>query len=270
MSEKILINGQVWFEPERHVLWSVSAPEQSILLPVPAARCLMVLLSEHGEIITIRQFHERVWNENKAVVSDNTIYQNISVLRKSLVEVGIEQQIIETLTRRGWCIPESVSVTRSTDTETMEESESVDIVHVDEKPEAPPVTAGQKINKRKLTVILSGLLLIIAVFTFIYSIWLQHTKIPTRSFAGYTKLGELETCHIYRNTSNVPDDLYREILSRNQLSCRELPWWYITKYTKTGSSSVISCRNSLAKESNEPPECTSLYFRGTKNNDWKK
>ncbi|WP_368750194.1 transcriptional regulator [Klebsiella aerogenes] len=270
MSEKILINDQVWFEPDGHMLRSVNDPEQSILLPVPAARCLMVLLSEHGEIITIRQFHERVWNENKAVVSDNTIYQNISVLRKSLVDVGVEQQIIETLTRRGWCIPESVSVSRTNDTAMTEENEPVVIIPVPETPEPPAVTTMPEIKKRKLPIMLSGLLLFVSVFALIYSIWAQHTEIPTRSFAGYTKLGELGTCHIYRNTSNVPDAFYHDILSRNQLSCRELPWWYITIYTKTGSSSVISCLNSLAKESHEPPECTSLYFRGIIKNDWKK
>ncbi|HDH0696919.1 TPA: winged helix-turn-helix domain-containing protein [Klebsiella aerogenes] len=270
MSEKILINDQVWFEPEGHVLRSVNDPEQSILLPVPAARCLMVLLSEHGEIITIRQLHERVWNENKAVVSDNTIYQNISVLRKSLVDAGVEQQIIETLTRRGWCIPESVSVSHINDTAMKEESDPVAIIPVPETPETLAVITMPEIKKIKLSVILSGLLLFVSVFAFIYSIWAQHTEIPTRSFAGYTKLGELGTCHIYRNASNIPDVLYHDILSRNQLSCRELPWWYITIYTKTGSSSVISCRNSLAKENHEPPECTSLYFRGIKKNDWKK
>ncbi|MGG7970000.1 winged helix-turn-helix domain-containing protein [Klebsiella aerogenes] len=147
MSEKILINDQVWFEPEGHVLRSVNDPEQSILLPVPAARCLMVLLSEHGEIITIRQLHERVWNENKAVVSDNTIYQNISVLRKSLVDVEVEQQIIETLTRRGWCIPESVSVSHINDTAMKEESDPVAIIPVPETPEILAVITMPEIKK---------------------------------------------------------------------------------------------------------------------------
>lgn len=110
MSEVILVNRQVKFEPGRNALESMTLPEQKITLPSSSSRCLKVLLSLRGEVVTIKQFHKLVWEKNKAVVSDNTVYQNISIIRKALTAVGADKNIIETHTRRGWCIPESVHV----------------------------------------------------------------------------------------------------------------------------------------------------------------
>lgn len=110
MSEVILVNHQVKFEPGRNALSSMSAPERKFTLPSSSSRCFSVLLLHHGEVITIKNFHELVWAKNKAIVSDNTIYQNISIIRKALANVGGDKNIIETHTRRGWCVPQSVHV----------------------------------------------------------------------------------------------------------------------------------------------------------------
>ncbi|ATF92584.1 hypothetical protein CO704_11035 [Cedecea neteri] len=110
MSEVILVNHQVKFEPNRNTLSSMSLPERKITLPSSSSRCLKVLLSKQGDVVTIKQFHKLVWEKNKTIVSDNTIYQNISIIRKALTAVGADKNIVETHTRRGWCVPESVHV----------------------------------------------------------------------------------------------------------------------------------------------------------------
>ncbi|WP_336981142.1 MULTISPECIES: winged helix-turn-helix domain-containing protein [unclassified Cedecea] len=110
MSEVILVNHQVKFDPGNHTLSSLSAPKKFVTLPASTARCLHLLLSQHGQVITIKQLHTLVWGKNKTIVSNNTIYQNISIIRKALIGVGGDKNIIETLTRRGWCVPETVDV----------------------------------------------------------------------------------------------------------------------------------------------------------------
>ncbi|NIF47394.1 hypothetical protein F3J28_06395 [Enterobacter sp. Ap-1006] len=110
MSEVILVNHQVKFDPGNHTLSSLSAPKNFVTLPASTARCLHLLLSQHGQVITIKQFHTLVWGKNKTIVSNNTIYQNISIIRKALTCVGGDKNIIETLTRRGWCVPETVDI----------------------------------------------------------------------------------------------------------------------------------------------------------------
>jgi DNA-binding winged helix-turn-helix (wHTH) protein len=45
-----------------------------------------------------------VWKTRGIVVSQNTFYQNISLLRKSLVKAGLSQDIIVTVRQRGFVL----------------------------------------------------------------------------------------------------------------------------------------------------------------------
>ncbi|WPM85044.1 hypothetical protein QNH14_00545 [Apirhabdus apintestini] len=44
---------------------------------------------------------DEVWKKSKVLVSSNTFYQNISILRKGLKRIGIEEDIIVTIPRVG-------------------------------------------------------------------------------------------------------------------------------------------------------------------------
>ncbi|SQC93836.1 Uncharacterised protein [Cedecea neteri] len=65
MSEVILVNHQVKFEPNRNTLSSMSLPERKITLPSSSSRCLKVLLSKQGDVVTIKQFHKLVLGEEQ-------------------------------------------------------------------------------------------------------------------------------------------------------------------------------------------------------------
>ncbi|HCZ9098945.1 winged helix-turn-helix domain-containing protein [Klebsiella michiganensis] len=102
MKEKYLINESVYFYPAKQLLAPVSGEEESVSLNVPASRCLKLLLEKKGEIVTRYDFSQEVWESRGQYTSTNTLYQNISLIRKALRAVGISQDVIHTIPREGF------------------------------------------------------------------------------------------------------------------------------------------------------------------------
>lgn len=115
MDDKVLydgfmINEEVIFYVNMNQLISVRDNEENITLNVPTARCFLLLLENAGKVISRDEFMEAVWRNRGIVVSQNTFYQNISLLRKSLIKSGITQDIITTVRKKGFKISEDSSI----------------------------------------------------------------------------------------------------------------------------------------------------------------
>ncbi|HCD1254260.1 TPA: winged helix-turn-helix domain-containing protein [Citrobacter amalonaticus] len=102
MKQKYLINEIVYFYPANQLLESASEDKKSVSLNVPASRCLKLLLDKKGEIVTKHDFSQGVWESRGQYTSINALYQNISLIRKALREVGISQDVIHTIPREGF------------------------------------------------------------------------------------------------------------------------------------------------------------------------
>lgn len=102
MKQKYLINDIVYFYPANQLLEPVSEDKKSVSLNVPASRCLKLLLEKKGEIVTKYDFSQGVWESRGQYTSINALYQNISLIRKALREVGISQDVIHTIPREGF------------------------------------------------------------------------------------------------------------------------------------------------------------------------
>ncbi|TLU67878.1 CadC family transcriptional regulator [Enterobacter sp. MF024] len=109
--KKFMINGEVIFDADSNELKSIIGNEECIMLNAPTARCLQLLLERRDQVISREVFLEEVWRSRGIVVSENTFYQNISLLRKSLIKVGITEDIIVTIRQKGFIISESSNVT---------------------------------------------------------------------------------------------------------------------------------------------------------------
>ena len=77
-----IINNEVIFNVNMNELQPVGENGDSVTLNVPTARCLQLLLESNGKIISREEFLDIVWKNRGIVVSQNTFYQNISLLRK--------------------------------------------------------------------------------------------------------------------------------------------------------------------------------------------
>ncbi len=92
-----IINEEVIFDANVFELRLIDNRDQAITLNAPTARCLKLLLERAGQVVSREEFMQEVWQARGIVVSQNTFYQNISLLRKSLQKMGLSADIIATV-----------------------------------------------------------------------------------------------------------------------------------------------------------------------------
>jgi DNA-binding winged helix-turn-helix (wHTH) protein len=104
-----LIDSCVEFWPEDNLLHSrINGKE--ITLFIAASRCFQLLLNQQGTLVLQQELFDVGWQKNASGVSNNTLYQNILMLRKGLKLAGYEQTVIKTVPRQGLMVPATVPV----------------------------------------------------------------------------------------------------------------------------------------------------------------
>ncbi len=99
-----IINQEVIFNANMNELRPLAGGGECISLNAPTARCLLLLLQNRDKVISRDEFLASVWETRGIVVSQNTFYQNISLLRKSLVKAGLSEDIIITVRQKGFSV----------------------------------------------------------------------------------------------------------------------------------------------------------------------
>lgn len=105
-----IINDEVIFDTNMNMLQPLGKKGEGVSLNAPTARCLQLLLESSNRVVSREEFLDSVWKTRGIVVSQNTFYQNISLLRKSLVKAGLSQDIIITVRQRGFVISSNVHI----------------------------------------------------------------------------------------------------------------------------------------------------------------
>ncbi|WP_218796584.1 winged helix-turn-helix domain-containing protein, partial [Klebsiella variicola] len=99
-----MINQEIIFNASMNELRPLSGDGECVSLNAPTARCLLLLLQNSGKVISRDEFLAAVWENRGVVVSQNTFYQNISLLRKSLLKAGLSENIIITVRQKGFSV----------------------------------------------------------------------------------------------------------------------------------------------------------------------
>lgn len=99
-----IINQEVIFNANMNELRPLAGGGECISLNAPTARCLLLLLQNRDKVISRDEFLASVWETRGIVVSQNTFYQNISLLRKALVKAGLSEDIIITVRQKGFSV----------------------------------------------------------------------------------------------------------------------------------------------------------------------
>jgi DNA-binding winged helix-turn-helix (wHTH) protein len=81
------------------VLTAPSA-EVTVQLSPQLHRILALLIHRRGELVTYADLRSLVWEG--AIVEDSAIHKNVSRLRQSLAEAGVDEPFVETVPRRGY------------------------------------------------------------------------------------------------------------------------------------------------------------------------
>ncbi|WP_330983314.1 MULTISPECIES: winged helix-turn-helix domain-containing protein [Enterobacterales] len=105
-----IINDNVLYYPQDNRLICLDTEKESVNLNHPASRCFKLLLENRSKVVSKNDFLESVWRSNGAYVAENTFYQNISILRKSLRRVGLGDNVIVTIRRKGFSLSDNLKV----------------------------------------------------------------------------------------------------------------------------------------------------------------
>ncbi len=102
MSIKYIINYKVLFSPDEHRLTPLGIRGDEVILHAPVSRILLLLLQNSGNVVRQEDIFREVWEKHGQVVAANTLYQNVSLLRKGLLSAGIIAESVRTLPKVGF------------------------------------------------------------------------------------------------------------------------------------------------------------------------
>ncbi|HDC4368454.1 TPA: winged helix-turn-helix domain-containing protein [Enterobacter cloacae] len=253
MHKYYIINGVVEFHPAASTLRDLNNPEQVVVLNSPAGRCLLLLIERAGSIVTQQECMDIVWQRRGMMVSPNTYYQNISILRKGLKKVGFETDPIVTIPRIGLTLASDTQITIK-ETQLPSAEPDAPVQTVQEEVSVPQPVAPAVKRRIWLPGVLLGLLLFISVVV------ISHSRAHDNYFVdGYRFTTMMGECRLYfARDIETPHDRDKALSYAAPFKdeCSSYPWVYVSGYTLLPRASVIRCDRAMT----EPNRCMSDYF----------
>ncbi|WP_054178737.1 winged helix-turn-helix domain-containing protein [Trabulsiella odontotermitis] len=268
-----IIDDNIEFVPEKNKLASLSRPELSVLLTRPASRCLVLLLEAAHSVVLHQTFFEKVWPDELVQVPTNTLYQNISIVRRGLRTVGeTDKTILATVSRRGFQIESNVKVVRIS-AEEYHNTAQVEALY--EPKTTPDATDTQRIVKslakprRRVCVLRDNkwpaLHMVAAFLLGALAVYSAALFTPDDSlFEHYTLFESSNGCHFYSREDEIDDrSSFQEnkaTIIKTGLDCKRYPWVYFPSSSSLPALTALICQKPY-DDANDSG-CVSLYFRG--------
>lgn len=264
--KQILLEGKVFYDPSTHSVYIADKVESQLTLAIPASLCLLSLLQHKGQVVSHGDLLAFAWESRGMMVSPNTLYQNMSILRKALVSLGVSDEMIKTVPKRGFVIPSAFPVEFIYEPDDLSTTVNVDIVQTVEEEEntSAPLTHSEKsfLYLRWGTLAVGCLIAFYFVY-FLTNLW-DKDIIPQYIPPEFTPIENIEDCHIYRNYSLRSDEFFRQFLTEQKAVCGKEKWWYLTNYPPSPQVSLLRCSYALSeKRTNKTSLCTSDFYTET-------
>ncbi|KEY58910.1 winged helix-turn-helix domain-containing protein [Serratia sp. DD3] len=277
---KFVINDLVTYIPEQHRLLPNGKKGNETILNIPASRCLQLLLSNPGKVISQQDFFAFAWQSQGRYVTNNTFYQNVSLLRRGLVSAGIKEEVIKTVPKKGllFCGTVQVLDVETTTSETVETAttetaapinfeQENDIEKRVDKNEVPNPTRHNKgllkksrallfrINGR--FIIINPMLLLLIAFLLIYLA--SNYRREQVFVSSHIRIANMDQCTVYvnKNEMNLTNEGYIQFLKTKNIVCRPNQFIYITDEATASKSSEVAQR--CDKLDNDKVKCETLY-----------
>ncbi|MFM1263597.1 transcriptional regulator [Yersinia enterocolitica] len=101
MTKCYVINDIAIFHPWEQTIMSLASGNR-IKLNAPTSQLLEAFIKNMGNTISQNDLYTIVWGENSISVTPNTLYQNVSLLRKALKDSGIAGESLTTIRGKGF------------------------------------------------------------------------------------------------------------------------------------------------------------------------
>lgn len=271
-----LLEDKVFYDPLTHSIYISDKVESQLTLAIPASLCLLSLLQHKGEIVSHADLLAFAWESRGMMVSPNTLYQNMSILRKALVSLGVSDEMIKTVPKRGFVISSAFPVEFIYEVDEVDEVDdysptiTVDIIQPDETEEI--TTARLTHFRHSFPYLRWGTLAVccLIVFYFVYfltKLW-NEDIIPQYIGPDFTKVENIEDCQVYRNYSLRSDAFFTQFLADQKAVCGKEKWWYLINHPPSPQVSLLKCSHAMSeKRTDKASLCTSDFFTETGQND---
>lgn len=232
------------YQPEEHRLIPLGVRGKETVLNVPASRCLQLLLKQPGTTVSQAEFFSEVWEKNGQYVTANTLYQNISLLRKGMREAGLVKNVIKTVPKLGVVFSGTVEILEEEgeeefEKEIKEETSSQPLPSFEVQSITPPTSNGSFFSQKKL--LRYGL---IAIFIITMVILLtNNTSQSAQFFNTHNRVANINQCSVYIDRSDLQTNVegYKQYLTANNVVCHPDEFVYITKLPGNQNTLVLFC-----------------------------
>ena len=247
-----IINDNIEFNPERNRLASLSRPDLNVILTTPASRCLCLLLESAPSVVTQQTFFQKVWEDAGMVVPANTLYQNISLIRRGLRTVGeTDDALIATVPRKGFQIEPGVQI------KTMSKAS---VVAVEKKEIAAHSLARRRFKRYSVP-----LWMLLSLAGGILLGYISVQTLPEKNFYDrYTLVETTQGCHFFsRNEDIVSASRFendKNMILKTGMDCQKYPWVYFPTSNRLPALVALICQRPYKTRGDTG--CVTLLFRG--------
>ncbi|MTD42657.1 hypothetical protein GIX45_29305 [Erwinia sp. CPCC 100877] len=277
MGDYYLLN-DVRFSPQKRILFNNESGEKVVLTNI-SAKCLLCFCERYEELISHDELIEFVWDVQHKTVQYNSLYQTLLILRRSLVQAGLRQEMIRTVPRKGF-IMSGIKLERCSADECLDvqqedcagESVLADAsVAPDESVEVvPPLRAPQNAempNKPLQTswimphLPLAACLAALLLLTLI-GVWHLFHSGNRNFFRGYEVVKDAPgagICTWFYNSDATNFERHRQFSADHPELCNAQEAIYVTAYDTSRKISAVACSNSLTTASRQA-HCLSWYY----------
>lgn len=251
MTRNYIINGIIIFYVEDHRLVKKDDESVDILLNIPASRCLVLLIEREGKIITQKEFFAEVWESHGTYVTQNTFYQNISLLRKCLKTAGLVDDPIKTVPKRGMTLADNIAIT-------LFEVESEGTKKSNITPTQSSPDSARKVSVTHNLLSIHWIYLPLVLLFFISSVYIfNEVKGNVDFFSTYRLYTDVGGCKIMIPNNSKITDIYYDFIKKNIPSCPPNSVFYLSMDREFPRVSVIECDKYIHEEA---ATCQSSYF----------
>lgn len=251
-----LINKNIEFHPELYQLINRERDGQQFSLPVSASRCLLALLMNKRPV-SHQELYEFAWGDQHEEITPNNLYQNISILRRTLKNIDDSaSNWINTIPKKGFVFNVNIPTEEIKFTSPLEEA----------RPDIEPRSETRNFKSQSLLLKLKGkkekaiFILFIACFALIFLLmnFIPSSTSVSESFVFYKKVGD---CQLHVNDDMQERSIHEIILEELAPNCQKFPYAYASAYSIMHSATILACNKPI---NGVNPHCVSLLLRGIK------
>ncbi len=250
------LNDLIEFCPFNKTLRSLVNAEAHTTLTAPAALCLKLLLEKHSEVVLQKEFNPYVWGKEGERTTTNTLYQNISLVRRGLSYIENDfGNVVQTIPRQGFKLDDALKVELIPGLELHTQLAVKNVINSQKNASLP-----LNFFFLKKTVLVSSTFVALAM---IYLFFITKGSWGDKNFFDhYLFLSKSGKCNFYINSDAHDSIRHNEIIQSQSFNCLKYPYIYLTAYHGINSATFTACQRSLTKYGDA--NCATTYIREIK------